>query len=126
MQGYQRIWKAAVLGSYLSAHSLRVKAAYDFGPAFVQEAIITPSAPSTWGSSATWGSNAAWGGDSGEYQPYEWLFYPNRQRCQALQLSIEDMQTTASAGEGLNLSAIGLEFGVQPGLWRVRPAASFG
>jgi len=50
VQGFQRVYRMLILGKYKSAHQIRVKVAYDFKDAWVDEQIITitdSSEPST-------------------------------------------------------------------------------
>ena len=116
VQGRQRIWKVLVLGQYASAHSLRVRLAWEFNPGFVQDAIVTPASPGTWGSDATWGSGDAWGG---LWTPYQWRIDPasGRGLSQAVKVRVEDVQSTP--GEGCSLAALAFEMGVLPGTARV-------
>lgn len=125
LQGYQRAYKLLILGSYIGAHKLLVKIAYDFNPAFTQYTYVDATAvlnPSTYGSDATYGASSVYGGTS---QLYEWRINLARQQCTAIQISIEDVQTTAPYNEGLTLSAFALEVGVKSGLNRRGASASF-
>ncbi len=123
MQGFGRAYKALILGEYASPHDLVVSVAYDFSTVATQTAIITPTPVSAFGADSPFGSGAVYGG---AYPLYQWRLFFANQRCQAIQITIEDAQATATAGEGFSLSLLGLEVGVEPGLWRQSAARSFG
>jgi hypothetical protein len=122
LQGFQRVYRAMILGEYVSAHSLLVQAAYDFNPAFVQADTITPSAPGAYGDDSPYGSGTPYGG---EFPLYEWRVDFARQKCTAVQLSLEDVQS-GSPSEGFSLSAITLLAGIKGGQNRVPATRSFG
>jgi hypothetical protein len=122
LQGFQRVYRAMILGEYVSAHSLLVQVAYDFNPAFVQADTITPSAPGAYGDDSPYGSGTPYGG---EFPLYEWRVDFARQKCTAVQLSLEDVQS-GSPSEGFSLSAITLLAGIKGGPNRVPATRSFG
>ncbi len=121
LQGFQRVYRVQILGDYMSPHKLHVQIATDFNPAFTQGVIIDAAAlcdPSTYGSDPTYGGGTVFGG---AFQPYEFEVHVTNQKCEAIQVALEDTQSS-SFGEGLSLSAIGLEVGVKAGPMRL-PAA---
>lgn len=124
VQGYQRVYRALVLGEYKSDHSLRVQIGYDFSPAFTYDQTLnaeTVIAPGTWGSGATWGSDPLWGGAA----PVEWFVAkPERQKCSSIRVSIEDSMdarseladgSTEPYGAGFSISNLALLVGVKRG-----------
>jgi hypothetical protein len=105
LQAYQRAYKFLLLGDYKSAHSLVVKAAYDFVDTFTQTVTIPVlSAPTT---------------------AYQYRVFLAKQSCEAIKLSIEDSQTSP-IGEGFSLSALSLEVGMKTGLNKIEAARSYG
>lgn len=124
LQGFQRAYKAMLLGDYKSEHKLRVKVAYDFKEAWIQEALIDPtdfvSAPA-YGAESPYGSGTPYGGSGALYQAR--LDF-KQQKCESMRLSIEDSQ--ADAGEGLSLSAITLWVGAKEGANPTAAGSSFG
>lgn len=104
LQGFQRVRRLMVLGDYKSAHSLVVKAAYDFVSSFTQTTTIPLSA---------------------DPAPYQLEIHLTQQKCEAIQISIEDTQSPAY-GEGFSLSALAFEVGVKGSLNRVPNSKSFG
>jgi hypothetical protein len=124
VQGYQRVWKVFILGEWKSAHTLNVGLAYDYNDNQVQQIQIAAADPGSWGSSATWGSDVVWGGGSGDgLSSYQYSASPSRQKCQAIQVTLQD---TGSAGEGMSLSSLGFLVGVLPQGARLPAARRFG
>lgn len=127
LQGYQRAYQVLVLGEYKSAHKLRIRAAYNFNEAYVQEKIIDPSQlfidSTPYGGYSPYGEppEIPFGGFGNVYQA---RFDLERQKCQALKLLIEDEQS--SAGEGVSLSAMTILVGGKGGLFKVDNNRKFG
>jgi hypothetical protein len=122
LQGVQRVWRILILGKYKSDHKLKVSIATNYNDVDTQVAYAEPEAPSTYGSNPAFGvrSPNTYGGESGVYQ---WVVYPQEQRCESLRLTIED--ELATPGEGYSISAIALEVGVVPGQgWKLRAGRS--
>lgn len=125
LQGFQRVYKAMILGQYKSPHRLLVRTAYDFNDEATQENYIdaeelleTP----VYGGDEFYGDTTPYGGD---YPLYQFRVFMTRQKCEAIQFQIQDVQTT-DFGEGMTLSAIGLEVGAKRGLNKLPAARSFG
>lgn len=124
VQGFQRIWKALLLGTYYSPHRLIVRIAENFNPSPFQTTYIdnlnlgTPN----YGDDDTWGSGSYWGG---AFPSYNFDVQLERQKCTSIQITIEDTQST-DYGEGYDLSNIAFEVGVKKGLNKLKAAASYG
>lgn len=114
VQGYQRIYRVGLLGDYKSEHSLRVRLGYNYAPSFSYSQDLDAESlvgAGTWGSDATWGSGSVWGGAP----PVEWFCArPERQKCAAIRVSLEDVQTDTT-GEGFSISNLALLVGVKRG-----------
>lgn len=111
MQGFQRIYKALVLGSYKTPHKLRVRLAYDFNPVPSQVVDVTPEGGTAYGADA-FGA----GSFGGEFPLYQWRVNPSRQKCQAMQLTLEDvLDPEAGPGESMTLTGVTLEVGLKKG-----------
>ncbi len=117
LQGFQRAYKMLVLGDYKSSHQLRVRAAYNFVNAWTHEKILNPVPDvvtgSTYGSVSPYGEESVYGGEA---SPYQARFDFEKQKCQAIKLQFQDLQTVA--GEGLSLSALTMEVGTKKGLYK--------
>jgi hypothetical protein len=125
LQGFQRAYSTYILGEYASAHQLLVQIAYDFNPYFVQQDYINATSLLSvplYGVDSPYGSGTPYGGD---YPLYQWRIDFARQKCQAFQLSMEDVQAS-EFGEGMSLSAIAISVGAKKGLNKLPASRSFG
>jgi len=126
LEGFQRIKKFIFLGDYYSAHALNVYLTYDFDPNTLQTTVINPANvldfSDTWGSGAPWGDDATWGGD---YQNYQFRVFTSRQKCEAIQVTIQDVHTT-EIGQSFSLSGIAFEVAGKQGVFKLPASQSFG
>lgn len=113
LQGFQRVYQMLFLGDYFSPHNVAVYAAYDFNP-FPTQQNVTPAgailSSGVYGSDATYGESSPYGGPP---QTYQFRVNLNRQKCQTIQITIEDQQIGAEFGENLALSAFGFAVGTK-------------
>lgn len=114
LQGFQRCYRALFLGEYISPHTLLIQTAYDFNPTFTQQDYINAGSLfnlTTYGQDSPYGGGSPYGG---AYPSYQWRVDLERQKCQAIQFSIEDVQSS-NFGEGMSLSALNLMVGAKKG-----------
>jgi hypothetical protein len=136
VQGFERFYQLYLLGVYISPFNLNVQIAYDYNPSPVQATLITPSQlPVTWGSDALWGSGSTWGsqgngGWEGQANVFEARLFPQRQKCEAFQLIVNEISTAntyqVTAGAGLTLTGLNLIVGTKRGFRTSRAARNFG
>lgn len=119
IQGFKRVYNMKLLGSFESEHKLKIRTAYDFKEAFIDEVTVdtsefTDSTP--YGGYSPYGdpSTQQYGGDGNVYQ-IKVNF--KKQKCQSIKLTIEDIQDTA--GEGLSLSNMLFETGVKRSAFKI-------
>lgn len=120
LQAIQRVRRAILLGAYKSAHKLRVRIAYDFNPAWVEEHYWNPSEElglTTYGEDSPYGIGDEYGGSSNVYQP---RIHLANQKCESVKFLIEDVSQDEASYESFNLSGISLEVGVKKGTWKTR------
>lgn len=123
IQGYQRVFRCYILGTYKGPHTLRVKVAYDYNSVYTQEAVVTPSPNiTTWGSDTTWGSGSSWGGD---YEIYEFRIDFEVQKCTSIRIQVSDNQTS-NYNEGYSISSVVFEVGALPGGNRLAKTNTYG
>jgi hypothetical protein len=124
LQGFQRAYHMMLLGSFKSAHKIRVKISYDFVESWVQEVIIDTadfiSAP-IYGSDPTYGDSPYYGG-AGALEQVRIDFA--RQKCQSIKILVEDAQSTP--GEGLSISGILVRAGAKSGSNKVEAIRKYG
>lgn len=120
--GFQRVYGVCLLGDWKSPHTLRISVAYDYNdtPTEVVDVEAEAFDPGFWGDGDTWGSDEVWGG---RYPLYQIRFNFARQKCAAVQLTIEDTQVRevnidgdpAPPGEAYSLSNLTFIVGVKEG-----------
>ncbi len=106
LQGFTRVRKIYVLGEQSAPHTMQLSLAYNFDPAVIQSAIVTPASPVTYGNDGTYGTGTPYGDG---FPLYQFRIDPTQQLCEAIQLSIEDINDSGS----LSLAAILLEVGLK-------------
>lgn len=123
-EGFQRIYKAMIIGNYMSKHKLVMSVAYDFNPYNVSSVIVdafslmnTPN----YGDSSPYGSELVYGG---KYPLYQFKYQVPKQKCQSIQFTFYDSQTD-SDGEGYQLSGLAVEVGVKQGLNKLGASRNF-
>jgi len=108
-QSYQRIRALNVLGTYHSSHTLRTRIRYDF-----QGNSETGEFPSSYVNTSTYGDGAygddTYGGTGDS--SYQFRVMLPRQKCQAVQFEIEDVD---SYGRAFEISNLTLEAGYKRG-----------
>ena len=138
IQGFQRIYKAILLGQYFGPHKLLVQAAYDFNPINTQQTYFDATKDfnaNIYGQDPFFGTNSPYGG---QYPTYQYRLFTDKQVCEAVQFTIEDVPfagpyvnnqgniVQASYNESFSLSAISLELGIKRGLNKVASNRSLG
>lgn len=118
IMGASRIYYFYLLGRLYSPHYLNVKFAYDYENAWRETVTLNSStvlSTSVWGGSATWGSDPFWGGDLNSSTVYEWRLKPRIQKCQAIRIRMEDVDTlTLNGGASMSLLSMLFTIGVNP------------
>lgn len=125
IQAYQRVYRMLILGDYKSAHKLRIKVAYNFLDAFIQEKLIDTSdftEDSTYGGDSPYGTGSPYGGSGNQYQARVNM---EKQKCQSVKVVIEDSQDS-DFGEGLQISNLLFVVGVKRGEFKVTQARTYG
>lgn len=123
IQGFQRVYRMLVLGTYKTPHSLQIQAAYDFNNAWVQSSMVQSSdvvTPSVYGNSSPYGAESPYGGDG---KCYQMQFNFKRQKSQSIKLRITDFEL--QPGEGLSLSNFTLTIGTKIGSNKVADSRTF-
>lgn len=106
VQGFQRVRRIMLLGDFLAiaGHGIKISSAYDFGNTFISHIPFS------------------FAGSNGAFQ-YEERF--PQQKCNALQVLIEEV-TTGASGEYMALSDMDLEYGIKRGLNKLPQAQQVG
>ncbi len=128
LQGFQRVWRFLLLGDYRSPHLLRVSVAYDFNPNATQVSVVNAATLLTdpiYGDPGAFGNPPAQSPYGGNYPLYQFRVHLAQQKCQSVQVTIEDAQT-APYGEGCSWSALAFDVGVKKGIGKKSAANSVG
>lgn len=124
-QGFQRAYGAYIKAKFKTPHKLYVGIAYDFNPSIVQSAIISPTdlVNTNYGNDPVYGSTQYYGGNDLTEQ---YLVSFDRQKCQSVQITIQEALDTSNPvyGAGLVLEAIGLLIGTKSSYPRLPPNKS--
>lgn len=123
LQSYVRLYKLLILGDFKSAHTLKIKVAYDYEPYWSQEVDVVSSnivESGTYGSGATYGSDSYYGGSTST-STYQIRVDAKKQKCQSFRLRIEDAQSS-TIGEGWALGGLTLEVGQKRGAFKPKQA----
>lgn len=126
LQSFQRVYKMMVIGEYVNQHKLRVRISYDYDDTTAQDVTVQSpqmADPVVYGESSPYGSEALYGGS---WQLYQWRIDFARQKCQAVKITINDMQDGGIASESCRLSAMTFELGLKPGMNRIAMSSVLG
>lgn len=127
LQGYQRAYSIYLLAKYLSPHALAISVAYDYNPAITQTSFIIPSQVnnSAYGNDPYYGSTEYFGGESAVQQ---WEIQLERQKCQSVQITVQELLYADNpvAGPGLTIEALGVVAGIKKSYPRLPAAKSVG
>lgn len=124
LQAFQRVYRIMLLGEYLSPHQLKISAAYDFNPSATQESLkVIRDVTGAYGSDVTYGESTPYGGAFPQYQYYS---QPSRQKCETIQITIEDARIDSTFGESVAFSALAFQVGLKQGLDKLAATKSMG
>jgi len=125
VQGYQRVYRALILGEFKSPHKLTIEAAYDFNESFKESKTIDSSdnyTQSIYGETATYGSESPYGGGNVNYQiRLDFV----KQKCESIKLRISESQEN-NFGEGLELSNLLLLIGLKQTEFKLQQSKVYG
>lgn len=115
VQGFQRIYRIEGLGDFITPHYTHISIAYDYENAFTENIFYNVDAGlqiSYYGDDPYYGGSPVYGGvGSGVYR---WSTKPRRQKCEAIRLRLEDVDTVTPGGGGsFTLVALTFEAGVK-------------
>ena len=129
LQGFQRVYRATILGNYKSRHILRVSVYNDYSDAIVQTSEFTPasvlSVDSGFYGDEDYGDIAEYGSsDNGVYQ---FETHIKKQKSQSVRFVIEDIidnGVNIGAGESYSITGLTIQIGSKRGLNKVSASKS--
>lgn len=100
LQGFQRLYRLYLLTKYISPHLISVGIAYDFDPTIVQTITLDATTLAS---------------QIGSTAPGQWRINIDKQKCQAIQVTITEQIDPANPtpGAGLSIEALGLLVGAK-------------
>ena len=124
VQAYQRVYRMLILGEYKTPHKLRIKVAYNYTEAYIQEKLVDVSdftSYNVYGGDSPYGTNI-YGGSGNKYQL---RLNMKKQKCQSIKIVIEDNQSS-DYGEGLQLSNLLFIVGAKRGEFKLPQTNTYG
>lgn len=106
LQGYQRVYKLLILGTFKSNHTFRVSISYDF--------IEVPYQVTAWPVSQVVNT------------PLQYRVFTARQKCESIKFTLEDLDLNGFLAESYSLSNMAFEVGIKRGLNKLPAAVSVG
>ncbi|MFO0253034.1 MAG: hypothetical protein ACK52V_02855 [Betaproteobacteria bacterium] len=100
LQGFQRIYEAAFLGSNLSGHTFQVRVGYDYEDTYSETLTLASSVFTT--------------------SVEQVKVRPARQKCQSIRFEVTKLNPSNTAGPGINLSGMAITVGVKGNINRTR------
>lgn len=125
INGYQRVFRLFLLGTFKGTHTLQVSVSYDGNPSYTQFATIEPDNTiniSLWGSDGYWGQSSPWGG---AYTPYQFRIDFSQQVCSSIRINVQDLQSS-DYNEGYSISAMAFEVGILPNGYKIPATQTYG
>ncbi len=123
VQGFQRAYRANILGEFLSDHKLKIKVAYDYQPFFNDEYsfdFLVANNVQNYGDASPFG-NGLFGGDSDGV--YQFRIHLAQQKCESIRFSFEDSQK-GTTNQSFSLSAMTLLMGMKQGIFKMKSQLS--
>ena len=125
VQGFQRIYSGILIGSYKSAHVLRLRVYYNYED-FYRDTVFIDTAtvinPTYYGGPSPYGIGSPYGagiGGSGIDTLYQFQFKQSIQKCDAIKFEIEDVDKYSTQSDTFDISSMCLEVGIKSGYMRV-------
>jgi hypothetical protein len=106
LQGFQRLWRATLLGTYGSNFTLTWDAAYDYSGTYAA------------GNTITFVGNGVFTAGS----PFQIQRHLAQQKCEAIKFRLTDSGISGT-GQGMALTGLELEFGIKRGTFKKLPNA---
>jgi hypothetical protein len=128
VQGFQRIYRWALLGDFLSHCIARINIAYDYEDTYTETVYFrtqTGLGTDTYGADALYGDSVVFGGSGSTV--FQCRSKPTRQKCQSIKLLIEDLDTVSASGGGsFSLVSLAFEVGQKTGINKLNGVKTVG
>jgi len=127
LNGFQRVYRAHIVGEYKGRHNTVVSFAYDYSPVYIDSATFDGYSVIGQYAYGTTGPYGETNGDvyGGVYVPYQFRVHLKQQKCTAIRVKIEDTQNEPY-NEGFNISGLTLQVGIKPSGYKLPANKSLG
>lgn len=117
IQAFQRIKRILLIGKYKSAHDLKISLAYNYQEYNWQEQTYSPFDVSNYNRTTKPTSSELYTGDNDG--PYQVKMTPEKQKCESVMVTIEDIETTEQ-GESFELTNLSFLIGRKKGTYKTQ------
>lgn len=132
VQGFQRIYRLLFLGDFVTHHITKLKVAYDYENSYNETVYFDTRtglvSENYYGAGSPYGlgvDEVAFGGEGSSV--YQFRFRPARQKCEAIKVRLEDLDTVVSTGgASFKLVAMNAEVGRKTGAYRLPARKTIG
>jgi hypothetical protein len=121
IQGFQRVYSIIFLGQFVGNHILQVSSFYNFQNSPFEIVQITPQnviIGDIYGNNGVYGTNAVYGGLINGANVYQFEYKPAQQKCESIQLLIQDVFLNNTASGGFILTAMTFTVGLKNGQYK--------
>lgn len=126
LQSVQRVWRALLLGKFLSDHQLKISIAYDYEEFYTDVIYWNAGAifeSEEFGDGASFGDDDTFGGDSEAV--YQVRIQMPRQKMESVRFKFEDV-ASGDVQSSMELSHLQLECGVTRNAWKLKSEKTVG
>jgi hypothetical protein len=114
LQGFQRIYRILGLGNFVAHHYSKMDVAFDYENSYNDSCTFDTRiglGTSTYGT-GDYGEETPYGGSGSSV--YQWRWKPKRQKCEAVKIRFQDIDTISTSGSGtVSFVALSFEVGVK-------------
>jgi hypothetical protein len=114
LQGFQRIYRILGLGNFVAHHYSKMDVAFDYENSYNDSATFDTRVglgTSTYGT-GDYGEESPYGGSGSSV--YQWRWKPKRQKCEAVKIRFQDIDTISTSGSGtVSFVALSFEVGIK-------------
>jgi len=121
IQGFQRVYSVLLLGKFVGNHVLQVSSFFDFKTTARETVTITPQNVifgSIYGENNVYGTNGTYGTQQYTDGVYQFEYKPCQQKCESMQLMIQDIFPNNQPSGGFELHAMSFTVGLKNGQYK--------
>ena len=122
VSGFGRVYMMNMIGEWKTPHALRITIKYNYSNTYLDTYLYAPNDQFNQYFSTTELFSATELFNDGEIGTYDFSLYPSVQKCESFQITLEDVvdNSLVNGGESFNMTAITMDVGIKPGLFKHR------